>query len=344
MGNKVLFKENLQVLKTFGNNSFQPNNYRLRTNSTSNINAKRRIYEGMDVIPKFIANENMKELNNELMDRLLKKKNIFTKMMKSYFSGNEDSFTNSLQEIQKEMEGYKDIMEKCKDRDFDGFMDLLSFINSNKTNMNLSSMQSMTLNDYKNMNYDTKKNIYAGIYENRQLISHKLNLKYIDNERNKRTNNMYNNNVKENINIRNNNNNNNNRASYKKNITQEQIKLFKIFIGNPHIVDEHVISYFDISNPQVIMAADKYFKNIYGCECLTLYYYYPSKRQSGAKMHKFRFTSDIKELFMSAQDDYFSIVNPRLYLENGKEIINDKRKKCIGALNLLNNSKIKVIG
>jgi oligoribonuclease NrnB/cAMP/cGMP phosphodiesterase (DHH superfamily) len=111
----------------------------------------------MDVIPKFIANENMKELNNELMDRLLKKKNIFTKMMKSYFSDNEDSFTNSLQEIQKEMDGYKDIMEKCKDRDFDGFMDLLSFINSNKTNMNLSSMQSMTLDDYRNMNYDTKK-------------------------------------------------------------------------------------------------------------------------------------------------------------------------------------------
>ena len=324
MGNKILFKENLQVLKTFGNNSFQPNNYK-SANSNSNINAKRRIYDGMDVIPKFIANENMKELNNELMDRLLKKKNIFTKMMKSYFSDNEDSFTNSLREIQKEMDGYKDIMEKCKDRDFDGFMDLLSFINSNKTNMNLSSMQNMTLNDYRNMNYDTKKNILAGIYENRQLISHKLNLKYIDNERNKMTNIMYKNNAKENINMKN--NNNNSRVSNKKNITQEQI-----------------ISYFDISNPQVIIAAEKYFKNVYGCDCLTLYYYYPSKRQSGARMHKFKFTSDITQLFMSAQDDYFSIVNPRLYLENGKEIINDKRRKCIGALNLLNNSKIKVLG
>jgi hypothetical protein len=202
--------------------------------------------------------------------------------------------------------------------------------------------QNISLNEYRNMNYDTKKNILAGIYENRQLISHKLNLKYIDNERNKMTNIMYKNNAKENINMKN--NNNNNRVSNKKNITQEQIKLFKIFIGNPNIVDEHVISYFDISNPQVIIAAEKYFKNVYGCDCLTLYYYYPSKRQSGARMHKFKFTSDITQLFMSAQDDYFSIVNPRLYLENGKEIINDKRRKCIGALNLLNNSKIKVLG
>ena len=62
------------------------------------------------------------------------------------------------------------------------------------------------------------------------------------------------------------------------------------------------------------------------------------------KVHKFNFTDDIEKLFMCAQDDYMSIVKPRLYLENGKEIIKDKKTKCIGALNISNNSKIKVLG
>ena len=42
-----------------------------------NNNNKKRNYEGLDVIPKFIANENMKDINRELLYRLLTKKNIF---------------------------------------------------------------------------------------------------------------------------------------------------------------------------------------------------------------------------------------------------------------------------
>ena len=76
---------------------------------------------------------------------------------------------------------------------------------------------------------------------------------------------------------------------------------------------------------------------------LTLYYYYPAKKQGGTKMHKFRFIEEVSNLFSAAKDDYISVVSPRLYMENGKEIINDRRTKCIGALNLSNNSKIKVI-
>ena len=126
-------------------------------------------------------------------------------------------------------------------------------------------------------------------------------------------------------------------------ISQEQISLFKTFVGNQNIPDNHVLSYFDVSNPKVVIAANKYFKNIYGTEYLTLYYYYPTKAQSGTKIHKFRFTSEISDLFMGAQNDYLSMVNPRLILENGKEIVNDRKIKCIGALNLSNNSKIKVL-
>ncbi len=331
MGKKILFKENLLTLK----------NSDIRAPQSCPPGIKIRKLE-LDIIPKFIANENMQELNNELMDRLLKKKNIFNKMMNSYFSQNEVSFTNSIQEVENEMNRCKDIMENNKNKDFEGFMNLLSFINGNKTNMKLTAMQNITLNDYKNMNYDTRKIIYGGIYENRPFISQKLNLKYgIDINKIEHDD-------KKVIPIKPKPNPNPKpvRPSIKKKlVSQEQINLFKISVGNPRITDEHVISYFDVSNPNVIMAVNNYFKNIYGVDCLTLHYYYPSKGPNGVRTHRFRFTAEIKDLFMSAQDDYISVMNPRLYLENGKEIINDKKKyKCIGALNLSNNSKIKVLG
>ena len=103
MGKKILFKENLLTLK----------NSDIRAPQSCPPGIKIRKLE-LDIIPKFIANENMQELNKELMDRLLKKKNIFIKMMKSYFSQNEGSFTNSIQEVENEMNRCKDIMENNK--------------------------------------------------------------------------------------------------------------------------------------------------------------------------------------------------------------------------------------
>ncbi len=76
---------------------------------------------------------------------------------------------------------------------------------------------------------------------------------------------------------------------------------------------------------------------------LVLHYYYPAKGQAGKKTHKFSFTDEIGNLFIAAQNDYISVINPRLYLDNGKEIFDDKKVKCIGALNLSNNSTIKVL-
>ena len=68
----------------------------------------------MDVIPKFIANDNMKEINRELLDRLLTKKKIFNKMVISYFSEREEYFSNSIQEVETEMNRYKDMSENNK--------------------------------------------------------------------------------------------------------------------------------------------------------------------------------------------------------------------------------------
>lgn len=341
MGNKIIFREPLQLLKSNGSQYYPPNKnepYKKNGNLAD-----------MDIIPKFMANQN-KGSNEVMVDRLNKSKNIFNKMMTSYFSEKEDFFTSSIQEVENEMNRYKDNLENIKNNDYKGFQELLSFINNNRSNPNLVSMQNISLSDYKNMNYETKKKILGGIYENRPEISRKLNLHAV--------------NIYQDINP----NQNKNQGQYSglnqappqqrpravtsfvkqprinlnTLITVDQIELFKTFIGNPNMPDNHVKSYFDPSNPKVVLAADKYFKNIYKLDYLTLYYYYPTKND-GPKMHKFKFVTEVSELFMAAQNDYISVMNPRLILENGKEIMNNKRYKCIGALNLSNNTKIKVL-
>ena len=123
-------------------------------------------------------------------------------------------------------------------------------------------------------------------------------------------------------------------------VTNEQIELFKTFVGNSTLSNSMVVSYFDLYHPKVKFAAEKYFMSRYGSDYITLNFLYPN--DLGKKLHKFRFTSEIKELFMAAQDDNIAFANPKLFMENGKEIINNRKIKCIGALNLNNNSIIKV--
>ena len=340
MGNKFIFREPLQILKSNGNQYYSP-----KQNDPNKNNGK---LADMDIIPKFMANQN-KGSNEVMIDRLNKSKNIFNKMMASYFSEKEEFFTSSIQEVETEMNRYKDNLENIKNNDYKGFQELLSFINNNRSNPSLVSMQNMSLSDYKNMNYETKKIILGGIYENRPEISKKLNLhavniyqdinpmpmpgqysgikKQVSPPQRPRGGTSFSQPPRININTL---------------ITIDQIELFRTFIGNPNIPENHVKSYFDPSNPKVVLAADKYFKNIYKLDYLTLYYYYPTKND-GPKIHRFKFVSDISELFMAAQNDYISVMNPRLILENGKEIMNNKRYKCVGALNLSNNTKIKVL-
>lgn len=342
MGNKVIFREPLQSLKSNGSQYYPP-----KQNEPYKKNGK---LADMDIIPKFMANQN-KGSNEVMIDRLNKSKNIFNKMMTSYFSEKEEFFTSAIQEVETEMNRYKDNLENIKNNDFKGFQELLSFINNNRSSPNLISLQNISLSDYKNMNYETKKTILGGIYENRPEFSRKLNLNAV--------------NIYQDINL---NPNPGQYSDIKRQahpqspqqrpragtsfvqprinlntlITVDQIELFKTFIGNPNMPDNHAKSYFDPSNPKVILAADKYFKNIYKLDYLTLYYFYPTKND-GPKIHKFKFVTEVSELFMAAQNDYLSVMNPRLILENGKEIMNNKRYKCIGALNLSNNTKIKVL-
>ena len=375
MGNKLIFQEPLNGIKYAveqykNQNSNNKRNdrydiYKPNYNQQSNISNKpntynnnqgnrKRSFKNMDVIPKFIAYENSQEVNKELAYKLGEKKAKLNTFINAYISEETSDFTSAINDIESDMDKYKSIMEQQKDKDFEGFKDLIGFINNNKTNENLKAFQTMSLNDYKNMNYDIKKRVLSGIFENREALAKKLDVNKATNPAARRANSMnyqqnsyYNNNNNYGVNNNNynNNNNNNNYNNYnmmlqnKYNITQEQIDLFKIFVNNPKIPNNHVESYFNKSNPKVMDAAENYFKNIYKTDYLTFTYKYNNK---GSKIHKFRFSGNIDALFLAAQEDYLSVNNPRLILDNGKEIAKDKKIKCIGALNLENNSIINV--
>ena len=375
MGNKLIFQEPLNGIKYAveqyknqnSNNKrndrydiYKPN-YNQQSNVSNKSNAynnnqgnRKRSFKNMDVIPKFIAYENSQEVNKELAYKLGEKKAKLNTFINAYISEETSDFTTAINDIESDMDRYKSIMEQQKDKDFEGFKDLIGFINNNKTNENLKAFQTMSLNDYKNMNYDIKKRVLSGIFENREALAKKLDVNKATNPAARRANSMnyqqnsyYNNNNNYGVNNNNynNNNNNNNYNNYnmmlqnKYNITQEQIDLFKIFVNNPKIPNNHVESYFNKSNPKVMDAAENYFKNIYKTDYLTFTYKYNNK---GSKIHKFRFSGNIDALFLAAQEDYLSVNNPRLILDNGKEIAKDKKIKCIGALNLENNSIINV--
>ena len=375
MGNKLIFKEPLKGIKYAVEQYKNPNSqinkndrydiYKPNYNQQSNVNNmnkgnRKRSFQNMDVIPKFIAFENSQEINKELAYKLLDKKTKLNTFINAYVSGEQSDFNKEIMDIELEMDKYKSIMEQQKNKDFEGYKDLISFMNKNKTNSNLNALQNISLNDYRNMNFDIKKRILSGIFENRESLSKRLNINVTSNQMPRRINSLnfknpnnmnFNNNDNnnyENNNYINNINNNYNINDYSNynmmmknelSITQEQIDLFKIFINNPKIPNNHVESYFNKTNPKVIDAAEKYFKNIYKAEYITLTYKYNNR---GSKVHKFRFSGNIDALFLAAQEDYLSIIKPRLFIENGKEIVKDKRIKCIGALNLENNSTINV--
>ena len=374
MGNKLIFKEPLKGIKYAVEQYKNPNSqinkndrydiYKPNYNQQSNVNNmnkgnRKRSFQNMDVIPKFIAFENSQEINKELAYKLLDKKTKLNTFINAYVSGEQSDFNKEIMDIELEMDKYKSIMEQQKNKDFEGYKDLISFMNKNKTNSNLNALQNISLNDYRNMNFDIKKRILSGIFENRESLSKRLNINVTSNQMPRRINSL---NFKNpnNMNFNNNDNNNyennnyiNNNNNYNINdysnynmmmknelsITQEQIDLFKIFINNPKIPNNHVEFYFNKTNPKVMDAAEKYFKNIYKAEYITLTYKYNNR---GSKVHKFRFSGNIDALFLAAQEDYLSIIKPRLFTENGKEIVKDKRIKCIGALNLENNSTINV--
>jgi hypothetical protein len=368
----------------FNNNNAIPRNQNYYNNQAkfNNINAKPKSQNdrnnktkfNFDVIPKFLQNQYINQMNQEFSKKLINKHKIFNKIKTTYFSKNTLDFSENLKNIENEMNFLQESIHKGKKRDYNSFGEMINIINNNFTNEKIKSIQKMDIKNYENMNNDIKTEILNSINLNKkiftQIIRHNKNhfnksaknLKKINPERDskKNINNYLENNNKINNTLNNILDNKINSINIEKNVktepdlafnneeskkiipvTDEQIQIFKSFVGNSKLSNKLILSYFDTYNPKVIIAADKYFKSKYGIGFITLNFVY-SIKPPGNKQHKFRFISEIKELFFAAQKDLSSTNIPKLFLENGKELINNRKIKCIGALNLNNNSVIKV--
>ena len=353
-------------------------NYQAKFN---NINVKPRIQNqrniqtkyNFDVIPKFIQNQYLSQKNQELSKKLINKYQMFNKIKTAYFSKNTLDFSENIKNIEIEINFLQDSINKGNKKDYNSFGEMLNIINNNKTNEKMKSIQKMNIQNYENINNDIKTEILNSININKKIFSQIIGLnknqlnnstknltkinteryskKYLNNlENNNKINNINKNiidkkiddiNIEKNFRTEPNINYNNEESKKIIPVKDEQIELFKSFVGNSKLSNKIILSYFDTYNPKVKLAADKYFKSRYGVGFITINFVYPIK-PPGNKQHKFKFISEIKELFFTAQNDLSSTTIPKLYLENGKELINNRKIKCIGALYLNNNSIIKV--
>jgi hypothetical protein len=126
----------------------------------------------------------------------------------------------------------------------------------------------------------------------------------------------------------------------------EKFDLFKIMINDQNISNEEISKFLNTFCPNVQQSVEKYYQNKYGASCLTLIYYYPNINNVKKKkiLHNFSFIAGTNELFTTALVDYTIVNRVRLYTDEQVEIEEINRKiKCIGALNLKNNSIITVV-
>jgi hypothetical protein len=276
--------------------------------------------------PEFYLNKNYPTNGNKTMEEIIK----------NYIDGNNDSFKIDNKKI-------------------------INKINNDNTNDNMNEEQNLMT-----PTFNTKNNFRK--LENINIFNNNLNEKVINEEDNNSLKEKENTD-KEKYQIINNNKNNfiNNNKTYntsytfnqKSNIEKkyykslltkfydpEKFDLFKIMINDQNISNEEISKFLNTFCPNVQQSVEKYYQKKYGASCLTLIYFYPNitnvKKQK--ILHNFSFIAATNELFSTALLDYSIVNKVRLYTDNKVEIEEINRKiKCIGALNLKNNSIITVV-
>lgn len=328
LGNKIIFQHPISQL--------------------NNLQKKNTITSKKPLINNVILKINLDNNNKEIEKKIINEEKLLKKMMNGYFNKEKPNFMNEISKEENQIMNLQKSVEKFELNDNMKFQEMISILNNNnKENIKLNN---------KNMTNDKKKEILSLISSNKKFFSKKLCLN--KNNFDKINQNLVlfmenNNNNRNNINnIKTNKSNDNSeqvnskieksKTIYRKinKIKEEYIKSFKTFIGNDKLSDRIIISYFDINHPNVKIAAQKYFISKYGLDEITLIYIYQAN-PNDKFCHKFKLISEINELFIKAKNE--KNINPRLYMKSGKEIKNNSKIKCIGALNLDNNSIIKII-
>ena len=329
MGTQEIFRENLNNLKNIGINKQVQNN-------------------NMDVIPKFITNKNKELINQENINKLSNKKETLNKLLNSYFNNKLDTiYYDKIQNLENEIQNQERSVEFTNKKDYDNFKHLIDFIVTFEGENNVDYLKNISMEEFLNLTPEKKNKILQ--YINKHKIEFIENLRINETNNNDPAfNNIFNNlnkpqqNQFNQNNVNNINNNINNQNNINTKLSSEKIDLFRNMIGNSNFPEEHIRVYFNQNTPTVTSAVEKYYQNLYQSPSLVLYYNYPTFANKGKKKHVFKFTDRIDALFDVLAADYPSYSKSKLFLDNGKEIRYDKRIKCIGALQLNNNSIINV--
>ena len=277
IGKKLIFKEPLSCLKNIKNTKSK--NKETNTNLTekpkglktvimpktqkknnpisafnrASVNQKfykQMAVDNLDVIPKFVSSKCMVKVNQQIMQKFLKKKEIFNKITSNYLSSLNKNFNNEINEISKEIECDNVSNEASKNDEYKNFNNILSIINSNKTDDELINLQKIPKEQFTKITDEMKTKIINGIILNGEVFSEKLDL--------------YSTKI---LKIAQNKNNNYRKCETmvrKKNknspfvVSNEQINLFKIFVGNNNIDYNKIITFFDMNNPKVKQAGERY--------------------------------------------------------------------------------------
>ena len=89
----------------------------------------------LDVIPKFIQTKYMKQMKQELSQKLISKHKIFNKIIKKDFSKYHPDFSENIKNIENEMNYLQESINKNNNTiDYKKFKEMLNIINNNKTN------------------------------------------------------------------------------------------------------------------------------------------------------------------------------------------------------------------
>ena len=266
--------------------------------------------------------------------------------MKGFFSWGKNNYINEISKEEEQINNLEKLIQKNKLNDNSKFKEMIGVLNQDNDSLKLTNDNKREIlnkisnnkKKYSEILGLNKKNI-ALINGHLPFIKEKVINDNINKLSNKETDKDEDNNINNYVN--NISKTEANKNSYKKiNILKEEyIEAFKNFIGNSKLSDRIIISYFDINHPNVKFAAQKYFKSKYGTDEITLIYIY--QKSSETFYHKFKYISEINELFIKAKKENYE--NPKLFLKSGKEIKNNRKIKCVGALNLNNNTIINIL-
>lgn len=315
-------------------------------------------YRRYDIVPKFLADQNVQDLNKEIINRFTTKKSMLEKITQTFLNKYDANFTSDIMDLENDINNQYNAIEYAKNNDFNNFQSLIRLINESNKNITpeFKAFSHISLEDYKKLDFTQKNEILKNIANNKRHVAENTGVNMVsvitlnNNPRPNNNNNNYNpsNNPYSFSNVKNNIKNfvgmvkkNISPTKSKSLISKEKIELFKKSINNMDIPDDHVISYFDLGNPSVLFACEKYFRNSYGCDNLTLYFVYPNNK-GAIKPHVFHFTDDFEKLIMAAQDDFISIDRPRIVTEGGKTLDLFRKHGYVGKLALKNKSKVMI--